>query len=47
MVTASGTAQTVDEVSKAIGVIGQEEIDARDEFAMSEALRTVPGLRVQ
>ncbi|PYV40125.1 MAG: hypothetical protein DMG06_21140, partial [Acidobacteria bacterium] len=47
VVTASGTAQTVDEVSKAISVIGEEEIDARDEFAISEALRTVPGLHVQ
>lgn len=47
VVTASGTAQTVDEVSKAITVVDEEEIEARDEFAIAEVLRTVPGLRVQ
>lgn len=46
-VTAQGTAQTVDEVSKAVSVVDQQEIDERDESAISEALRTVPGLRVQ
>ncbi len=47
VVTASGTAQPVDEVSKAITVVGRKEIDERDEFAVTDALRTVPGLRVQ
>ncbi len=47
VVTASGNAQPVDEVSKAITVVGQQEIEARDEFSIVEALRTVPGLRVQ
>src|SRR6266516_2395904 len=47
VVTAQGTAQPVDEVSKAVSVVGQQEIDDRDEAAISEALRTVPGLRVQ
>lgn len=47
VVTASGTAQPVEEVSKAITVIGRREIDERDEFSIPEALRTVPGLRVQ
>ena len=46
-VTAQGTAQTVDEVSKAVSVVDQQEIDERDESTISEALRTVPGLRVQ
>ncbi len=46
-VTAQGTAQPVDEVSKAVSVVDQQEIDERDEHAISEALRTVPGLRVQ
>ncbi|MSO23890.1 MAG: hypothetical protein EXQ58_11750 [Acidobacteria bacterium] len=47
IVTASGTAQPVDEVSKAITIVVQQEIDERDEFAISEALRNIPGLRVQ
>lgn len=47
VITAQGTAQTVDEVSKAITVIDQKEIDDRDESSIAEALRTVPGLRVQ
>ncbi|MCM3870520.1 MAG: TonB-dependent receptor [Pyrinomonadaceae bacterium] len=46
-VTAQGTVQPVDEVSKAVSVVSQQEIDQRDETAISEALRTVPGLRVQ
>ncbi|MFQ5789520.1 MAG: TonB-dependent receptor domain-containing protein [Acidobacteriota bacterium] len=47
VVTASGTVQTVDEVSKALTVVEAQEIEARDEYALAEALRTVPGLRVQ
>jgi vitamin B12 transporter len=47
LVTAAGTPQTVDEVSKAVSVVTSEEIDRRDEYSLAEALRTVPGLRVQ
>jgi iron complex outermembrane receptor protein len=47
LVTAAGTPQTVDEVSKAVSVVTSEEIDRRGEYSLSEALRTVPGLRVQ
>ncbi|MBI4455842.1 MAG: TonB-dependent receptor [Acidobacteria bacterium] len=47
VVTASGTAQPVDEVSKAISVISSAEIDQRDEVTISEALRVIAGLRVQ
>ena len=47
IVTAQGTVQPVDEVSKAVSVVDQQEIDERDEAAISEALRIVPGLRVQ
>lgn len=47
VVTAQGTAQPVDEVSKAITVVDVKEIDERDESTIAEALRTVPGLRVQ
>jgi iron complex outermembrane receptor protein len=47
VVTASGTPQSVDEVSKAVTTIDSQEIDIRDELSVSEALRNVPGLRVQ
>lgn len=47
VVTASDTPQTVDEVSKALTVIDTQEIEERDELAITEALRVVPGLRVQ
>jgi vitamin B12 transporter len=47
VVTASDTAQSVDEVSKAVTVVDREEIDDRDESSIGESLRTVPGLRVQ
>jgi vitamin B12 transporter len=47
LVTAAGTPQTVDEVSKAVSVITSQEIDRRNEYSIGEALRVVPGLRVQ
>src|SRR6266446_1959563 len=47
VVTASDTPQSVDEVSKAVTVVDQQEIDERDESTIAESLRTVPGLRVQ
>ncbi len=47
VITASDTPQSVDEVSKAVTVVDQQEIDERDESAIAESLRTVPGLRVQ
>jgi vitamin B12 transporter len=47
IVTAQATAQPVDEVSKAVSVIDSREIDERDESSVTDALRTVPGLRVQ
>ena len=47
MITASDTPQTVDEVSKALTVVADQEIDERDELAIPESLRVVPGLRVQ
>ena len=46
VVTPSGAAQTVDEVSKAVTIIDQREIDERDEFSVASALQTVPALRV-
>lgn len=47
IVTGSATAQTTEEVTKSVGVVGAEEIQTRDEHFIPEALRTVPGLRVQ
>jgi len=45
-VTASGTAQTTDELSKAVTVVDAAAIDASDEPSIADALRYVPGLRV-
>lgn len=47
VVTASGTPQSADEVSKALTVVDRAAIDARDEFSIPDALREVPALRVQ
>jgi vitamin B12 transporter len=47
VITASDSPQTVDEVSKALTVVDTQEIEERNELAIPESLRTVPGLRVQ
>jgi vitamin B12 transporter len=47
VVTATGTAQRADEVSKAVTSLGEEQIEARRELSLAEALRGTPGLRVQ
>jgi vitamin B12 transporter len=47
VVTASGDLQTTDEVSKALTVVDAPEIEARGEFSVTDALRTVPGASVQ
>lgn len=47
VVTAQNTAQPVDEVSKAVSVVDGREIEDRDESTVTDALRTVPGLRIQ
>jgi iron complex outermembrane receptor protein len=47
VVVASGTPQRADEVSKAVTVINDQEIEARRELTLTEALRGTPGLRVQ
>jgi len=47
VITASDTPQPIDEVSKALTVVENQEIEERDEMAITEALRVVPGLRVQ
>ena len=47
VVTAADTPQTVDEVSKAVTSISAREMEERDEATLTDALATVPGLRVQ
>lgn len=47
VVTASGTPQNIDEVSKSVSVLSRESIEQRDEFFIPETLRTTPGIRVQ
>ncbi|HEX3879405.1 MAG TPA: TonB-dependent receptor [Bryobacteraceae bacterium] len=47
VVTASGTPQLPEQVSKATTVIDQAEIDARDSATISGAVNLAPGVRVQ
>jgi outer membrane cobalamin receptor len=46
-VTASGTPQMPEQVSKAISVIDQADADARDAAALSDVVALAPGVRVQ
>lgn len=46
-VTGTGTAQTVDETSKAISVLDNSAIEMKREIGLSESLRGVPGVRAQ
>ncbi len=43
---ASGTSQPIAEVSKTVNVIDAQEIKDRNEFSLTDALRTIPGFRV-
>ena len=47
VITATGTAQRADEVAKVVSVVESEQIDDKRELNLSEALRGIPGLRVQ
>ncbi len=47
VVTAAGTPQRVDEISKAVSVLDSRQIEAKHELTLAEALRGIPGLRVQ
>lgn len=46
-VIASGTTQTLDEVSKTVNIIGAQELRERADFSLVESLRSIPGFRVQ
>ncbi len=47
VVTASGTPLNMQQVAKVIDVIDADQIALRNEFALSEAVRNTPGLRVR
>jgi vitamin B12 transporter len=47
VVVATGVPQRADEISKAVTVVEDNEIEARREVSLPEALRGTPGLRVQ
>ena len=47
VVTASGNPQSAEEVSKALTVVSRAELQERGETSVVEALRPVPGLRIQ
>src|SRR5687767_4675038 len=47
VVTATGTAQRADEVAKVISTLDADEIEAKHELSLAEALRGTPGVRVQ
>lgn len=47
VVTANGTAQRVEEISKAVTVLDDQSIEAKRALTLPEALRGTPGLRVQ
>ena len=47
VVTATGTVQRADEVSKVVSTLDAEEIEAKHELSLTEALRGTPGVRVQ
>jgi iron complex outermembrane receptor protein len=47
VVTASGAPQAPDEVSKAVTLITAGELEERNEIGVAEALRRVPGMRIQ
>jgi len=47
VVTATGTPQRIDEISKAVSVIDDRSIESRRELNVPESLRGTPGIRVQ
>jgi vitamin B12 transporter len=47
VVTATGTAERADEVAKVVSTLDSEQIEAKHELTLAEALRGTPGVRVQ
>ena len=46
-VTATGIAQSVDEQAKALDVVESAQFEARKQYSVPEAIRDLPGIRVQ
>lgn len=47
VITATGTPQRADEVSKVVSILDSQQIEAGHKYDLGETLRGVPGLRVQ
>ena len=47
VVTASGTAQSIDEISKAASVVTRGDLDERGDRTIAEAVASVAGIRIQ
>jgi iron complex outermembrane receptor protein len=47
VVTATGTAQSTDEVAKSVNTIYAADMAKNAEFSVAESLRSVPGMRIQ
>src|SRR5947207_6433648 len=47
VVTATGTAQRIDEISKAINVVDSASFEAKRQLTIAEGLRGIPGVRLQ
>ena len=47
VVTATGTIERADEAAKVVSTLGAQEIEAKHELSLAEALRGIPGVRVQ
>lgn len=47
IITATGTLQRADEIAKVVSTLEADELNARDELTLAEALRGVPGVRIQ
>ena len=47
VITATGTVQRADEVSKVVSTLDSQEIEAKHELSLTESLRGTPGVRVQ
>jgi vitamin B12 transporter len=47
VVTATGTFQRADEVAKVVSTLDSDDIEAKHELSLSEAMRGTPGVRIQ
>src|SRR5712691_11713825 len=47
VITATGTAQRIDEISKAISVVDNTTFESKRELTIAEGLRGIPGIRIQ